>query len=581
MRRLLLIFLAAFLLTGALMAQALTPPRPIRWRPWSPAAFAEAKQAGKPVLVDAVATWCHWCHVMDARTYDDPEVAALIEARFIPVRVDIDLHPDAAELYGDIGWPGTALYAPDGHPLARERGFIKPDAFKALLNRALAGQGDLDESGSPSALPAADPLAASVKALDGHFDTAYGGWGRQKYPISMNLEEALDRAWRGDDDARFRALYTLAQQRLITDPVWGGLFQYSAGPDWHQPHFERLTVLQAGYLRNLAEAYRATGDGDFLADARRDLAFLRRFMAHPEGGFSATMDADAHGIDGHIYQALDDAGRVKAGLPRIDTRRYAQVQGLMIAALADLSGVLADPALLPEARAAEAWTRDHLAEGATYRHAEGQEGRYLADQAGMLQGLLSLHEATGEPRYLDRAAALAEAVEADFRDASGLYRARAAAPGSLGAFAETRLPFDDNASVARSLLRLEAITGDGRYHDRAARILGALSRQDRLDDQGRWLGDYILAMRALKGLGHLAIVGDPAKTGPLFRAARAAWLPETVVLRVDPSKPIRNPELGFPALDRPAAFLCGRGTCSAPFTDPARLAEGLREAARR
>ncbi|HXC17584.1 MAG TPA: DUF255 domain-containing protein [Holophagaceae bacterium] len=570
--RSLLVFLAVTCLHG----QAPT----IRWRPWSPAAFSEARQAGKPVLVDAVATWCHWCHVMDAKTYGDPQVAALLEAKFIPVRVDIDLHPDAAELYAGIGWPGTAIYAPDGKPLARERGFIEPDEFKVLLHHALEGKGGLDSAEQVSTTIAPDPLAASVKALDGHFDESYGGWGSQKYPISMNIEEALDRAWHGDEGARVKALYTLAQQRNITDPVWGGIFQYSAGPDWHQPHFERLAALQAGYLRNLAEAFRATGDADFLEDARHDLCFLHRFMAHADGGFSATMDADAHGMDGHVYQAMDDAGRVKAGLPRIDTRRYAVVQGLMIAALADLSGVMDDPALLREARAAEAWTQAHLAGEGGYRHAEGQQGLFLADQAVMLQGLIALHEATGEMLYLDRAVALADSVEKAFLDSSGLYRARDASPSEPGAFAEVRLPFDDNASFARSLLRLEAITGDARDHERAARILGVLSRQARLDDQGRWLGDYILAMRALKGMGHLAIVGDPAKRDPLFRAAKAAWLPETVLILVDPANPVRNPDLSFPTLDRPAAFLCGRGTCSAPFTDAEQVAEELKKASR-
>ncbi|HET8714742.1 MAG TPA: DUF255 domain-containing protein [Holophagaceae bacterium] len=580
MRRLLLI-LTALLLLSPLVAAAPNAPE-IPWRPWSPAAFAEAKAAGKPVLVDAVASWCHWCHVMDARTYGDPAVAKLVSERFIPVRVDIDQHPDAAELYADIGWPGTALYAPDGRPLDRERGFLEPGDFLAVLDRALAGKGNV-ETPEPPAATAADPLAGAVRDLDAAFDRSYGGWGRQKYPLRMNLEEALDRGWRGDEGAEFRALYTLAQQRRITDPVWGGLFQYSAGPDWHAPHFERLTTLQAGWLRNLAEAYRATGDGDFLADATADLRFLRRFMAHPDGGFSATMDADAPGLDGHAFQALDDAARVKAGIPRIDGRRYAQVQGLMIAALADLSGVLEDPRLLPEAEAAEAWTEARLAAPDGYRHAEGQEGRFLADQAGMLEGLIVLHQAMGKALYLDRAVALADLLERGFADPSGLYRARAEAPGALGAFAEVRLPFDDNASVARSLLRLEALTGDARFHARAARILAALSRQDRLDDQGRWLGDYVLAMRELKGVGHLAVVGDPStpETQALFWAAKAAWLPETVVLRVDPAQPSRNPDLSFPALGHPAAFLCGRGTCSAPFTDPQRLAMDAAQAARR
>lgn len=577
MRRILVLF-ATMALRAALPAQGAAEA--IHWRAWSPAAFAEAKRAGKPVLVDAVATWCHWCHVMDARTYGDAEVAKLLDARFVPIRVDIDAHPDAAELYGDIGWPGTALYAPDGHPLSRKRGFIEPGDFKALLLRTLEGKGDLEADAPVSDSTAADPLADSVKELDSRFDAAYGGWGNQKYPMAMNLEEALDRGWRGDAGAEFRALYTLAQQRRITDPVWGGLFQYSAGPDWHQPHFERLTTLQAGYLRNLAEAFRATGDRDFLEDAKADLRFLRRFMAHPDGGYSATMDADAHGLDGHAYEAMDDAGRLKAGLPRIDDRRYAQVQGLMIAALSDLSGVMEDPALLPEAEAAETWTRTHLASEGLYLHAEGQEGRFLSDQAAMLQGLLALHEATGDEVHLLRAVALADAMEQAFADPSGLYRARSASARDLGAFSETRLPFDDNASAARSLLRLEAITGEARFHARAARLLAVLSQQQRLDDQGRWLGDYILGMRALKGLGHLAVVGDPAKTGPLFRAAKSAWLPETVVLRVDPLKPVRNPDLAFPTLSKPAAFLCGRGACSAPFTDPATLVEDVRKAGR-
>ncbi len=362
--------------------------------------------------------------------------------------------------------------------------------------------------------------------------------------------------------------------------MWGGLFQYSVGPDWHAPHFERLTTLQAGYLRNLAEAIRATGDDDFRQDASSVLRFLRRFMEHGDGGFSATMDADAHGLDGHVFQAMDDAARIKVGTPRVDERRYAVVQGLMIAALSDLDGAMDDPRLMPEALAAEGWTREHLMEGPLYHHAEGQKGFFLSDQSGMLQGLIALHEATGDEALLERAIALADAVERRFLDGSGLYRARAASPDGSGAFAETRLPFDDNASFVRGLLRLEAITGDSRFHARASRILGVLSQSQRLDDQGRWLGDYILAMRALKGLGHLAVVGDPVKTGPLFRAAKAAWLPETVILRVDPSKSARNPELSFPTLARPAAFLCGRGTCSAPLFDADQLKKGVAKGTR-
>lgn len=573
-------------LACSLSAQAPAPT--VAWRPWSPAGFAEAKAAKKLVLVDAAAAWCHWCHVMDEKSYADPAIARLLNARFVPIRADIDEHPDAQEQYSDIGWPGTAIYAPDGTPLLRRRGFIPPEEFKAILQGLVK---DLDagtlkpwkEEGSYiSEAPQGGPEALrswAEKELDARFDSDFGGWGEQKYPISMNLEEALARP--KDPAAKLRALYTLKQQRAITDPVWGGIFQYSVGPDWHQVHFEKLTTLQAGYLENLADAFRATGDADFLEDAKPVAAYLRGFMAHPEGGFSATMDADAPALDGHAFYALDDAGRRKAGLPRIETRRFAKEQGLVIAAFARLSDLDRDPGLLREARAALAYAESRLAspEGGYFHDAGQREALFLGDQVGMLHGLLALHEATGEAPLLARAEKLAAALDARLKDGT-LYRSRTAPKEASGAFAEVRRPFDDNIALARCLLRLEAFTGEARYKAEAEGIVAALATPAALDDQGRWLGDFALAARELKsGLGHLAVVGPKAdpRTRALFDAARRAWLPGAVLILHDPAdgEP-RNPDLGFPALKEPAAFLCGGGTCSRPFTDPETLAKDVR-----
>ncbi len=580
--------LAAGLLLGLLWVGQGLAQSPVAWKEWGQGPFAEARRQGRPVLVDAEATWCHWCHVMEAKTYGDPEVAGLINGAFVAIKADIDRHPDAQELYSDIGWPGTTLYAPDGRVLWRHRGYVPKEDFLPVLRRVAqeAKAGVLtpwqeEPTSSSETTATGDLLKFARVTVDDTFDDDFGGWGEQKYPIAMNLEELLRR---GGEGARFRALYTLSQQRSITDPIWGGLFQYSAGPDWHAVHFEKLATLQAGYLENLADASRATGDGDWRRDARQVLGFLRRFMAHANGGWSATVDADlgGHGavkprLLGEDYYALGSQARLDQGLPRTDTRRYAQVQGLLIAACARLSGSLEDPRLLPEARNALAYAETRLRSGEGYRHAEGQEGLYLQDQAAMLKGLLSLFEATGDEALLQRAQQLATFLDARFKAPDGLYLLRADAGELPGA---SRRPVDDNLALARSFLRLEAITGVAVWRERAQGIADQLCTRAGLEGQGRWLGDAILLLAELKEeAAHLVVVGAPQdeRTRALVEAARSAWLPGTVLLRHDPARatPL-NPELSFPVLGEPAAFLCGRGTCSAPLRTPAALRKEAR-----
>ena len=575
----------------------------VAWQPWSPASFAEGKTAGKLALVDAEATWCHWCHVMDEKTYGDPKIQGLLRDRFVAIKADIDVHPDAHALFEDIGWPGTVIYAPDGKVLWRHRGFIPPREFETVLTGFIQDQrkGALkpltEGENAPSEVPAAGPLAPlnaqrdrAATLLDETYDLDQGGWGSsQKYPIAANVTAAFAEADRRKDPGwRLRSLYTLKQQRSITDPVWGGVYQYSVGPTWHDIHFEKLTTLQAGYLENLAEAHRITGDADFLKDADAVLGYLRRFMQQPDGGFSATMDADVGGydksvpfVDGHVFYALDDAGRSKRGLPRVDTRRYASVNGPMIAALAALHRSSPDERLLPEARAALRYVDARLLDRDGYRHSEeAREAYFLADQLGMLQGLLALHEATGDPALLARAEDLAAFMDRSLSDGKGLFRSRTIAEGASGAFAEIRTPFEDNGMAAHLLLRLHAFTGKEASLKRAKSLLSILGAGRKLEDQGRWLGEFVLASdEALEEASHLVVAGsreDP-RTQALFKAALKSGRPNLVVILHDPaSGPPTNLDLGFPPLKQPAAFLCGKGTCSSPLTTPEAILEAAR-----
>ena len=172
------------------------------------------------------------------------------------------------------------------------------------------------------------------------YDAAEGGWGKwQKAAVAADNEWALRRARTGDAGAKEAVLFTLEKQRALLDPVWGGIYQYSAASDWQHPHFEKLMTFQAGALANYADAYALTRDARWLGLARAMRGYIDAFLRSPDGGFFATQDADLNAhepgkryLTGHEYYPLDDAHRRALGIPRVDSHEYGRENGLAIAA---------------------------------------------------------------------------------------------------------------------------------------------------------------------------------------------------------------------------------------------------------
>ena len=132
----------------------------LNWTGWDADLFARSKQANRLVILDLEAVWCHWCHVMDQKTYADPKVEALINSKFIAVRVDQDASPDLSSRYGNWGWPATIIFAPDGTEIAKIRGYIEPDRMVALLRAFIA-----DPTPGPSVFDTPDVVPASTPFL--------------------------------------------------------------------------------------------------------------------------------------------------------------------------------------------------------------------------------------------------------------------------------------------------------------------------------------------------------------------------------------------------------------------------------
>jgi hypothetical protein len=327
-----------------------------------------------------------------------------------------------------------------------------------------------------------------------------------------------------DETAKKKILFTLDNQSKLIDPVWGGIYQYSAASDWDHAHFEKLMTFQAPALENYAQAYELTSDPKQLERAKKMLGFLERFMKGPEGGFYTTQDADlnAHDrgkpfLDGHQYYALDEKARLAKGLPRIDMHEYGRENGLAIAAYCAMFQATKDPAVLASAeRAARRVLATHTS------RAEGSlEGRggithdslepdhpekrpkslYLSDNAAFAWGLTRLYEVTKNDEWARRAQTIADFMLKELLDdeGGGLF-AQTADPDAVGVFATRRVPFEDNVMALRALARLAKTNADPKYRIAIDRILRAISTPEEIKGRGRWLGDYLLALEETKGV---------------------------------------------------------------------------------
>lgn len=465
-------FPAAAALAGILLSTAASGAADgtaVPWEPWSEKPFARARAEQRFVLLDVGAEWCHWCHVMDATTYRDPEALRLIRERFVPVRVDADAQPDLANRYEDYGWPATVVFDAEGREIVKFRGYIEPERMRSLLAgivedprpgpSAQVADADVPDT-APAALGA--ELRAELAALHAsRYDPEHGGWGFvHKYLDADAVEWSLRRAQDGDTAALRMAKETLAQQaRHLIDPVWGGAYQYSDSGVWENPHFEKIASVQADNLRAFSLAYAQTKDPAYRAAAGDVLRYLRAFWKSPQGAFYVSQDADlVPGEHSAEYFAKDDAARRKRGVPRIDTSLYTRENGWIVRGLVAYFEATGDRTALAEAGAAARFLlRERALPGGGFRHdAKDPGGPYLGDNAAAARAFLDLHRATQDAAWLARAEETAAFVLRTFR-APGLAGFVTARPSH--AFDRPRPQRDENVALARFGADLSAATG--------------------------------------------------------------------------------------------------------------------------
>ena len=303
--------------------------QPIRWFEWSAEAFETAKRENRPVLLDIGAVWCHWCHVMDRESYDDPEVAQIVNDNYVAIKVDRDERPDIDSRYqsaiaamtGQGGWPLTAFLTPDGKPFfggtyfPPDEGYGRPSFKRVLLTLAQAfkeKRNDIDEQADTvmnmiaksETFAGREKEAANPQIVD-HilgsaqtmFDERNGGFGSApKFPHASAVDLLIHRYARtGDPDVGKIVMTTLEKMARggMYDQLAGGFHRYSVDERWIVPHFEKMSYDNSELLKNYVHAYQATGVPFFAAVAKDIIRWVDEWLSDRErGGFYASQDAD-------------------------------------------------------------------------------------------------------------------------------------------------------------------------------------------------------------------------------------------------------------------------------------------------
>ena len=446
--------------------------------------FSRAARDGKPVLLSITAAWCRACQEMDRTTFHDPEVAALIAARFVAVRVDTDRRPDINERYNLGGWPTTAFLTPSGEIIAGGT-YITADRMTGVLNRvAAAFKVRVIDGAAPSAIAAGAQASFSepgdaqlIESIFATFDDAHGGFGTEpKFPHAAPLHLALA-LFRQTGEDRWRRIVEGTLDAMAGRGLWdaehGGFFRYATTRDWQRPHDGKLLETNAELLRVCAEAALV-----FDRPVDRDrCAAVAAFI-------TTTLRADTGGYRG------SDADRVM----------YMDGNAKAAGALVGAATVLDDSELAREALASfERVILLCYKPGAALAHYSDGVARVrglLADQIYTAGALLDAHDVSGLEPYAMMAEELARvAVRELWDEAAGGFFDRAGHESDIGLLRTRRKPFVVNAEAAATLARLERTSGDGWSRQYADGALAAAARQ--LAGQGPLAAHYVLAARQL------------------------------------------------------------------------------------
>jgi len=604
----------------------------VHWSPWGTDAFARAKREGKPIFLSIGYASCHWCHVMSRESFDNADVAKLINESFVAILVDREEHPDVDATYlsylqtttGSAGWPANLILTPELQPLTGGT-YMRPDALQRLL-AAVADRWQHDrqsllastamlrglaEEASPADVAAKETIARAIEEIRAEDHTS-----GPRFPQPSRLDFLLRS---GDPAARELALRTLREMAdaPIHDAIGGGFHRYTVDAAWNQPHFEKMLTDQALLAIDYLEAWQLTHDLRFAAVASDTLDFMLDLQL-PDGGFGSGLSADSGpdqkegafyywrrdqlrflgkdaGTAARIYGIGDQESlprqveispaqsRIRTSMnvqrnkrpgPALDSKRITSWNALAISALARAGAAFGGERYVTAAkRTAALFTTPikHTANASALNE----------DYAYLIAANLDLFEATGEASYLELALSLQKKQDARFWNAgASRYDNGSTLPKELAALAvesEAALPTANSVSVV-NLLRLGELTDSDPMRERAKLIVRSYG--SRLESAPSELPAMLAALTmTLAPPRQIVIAGDSSRSDVrgMLRIAHEHFLPFRVIVHASPGAAKYMPIIKTmkPIHGKATAYVCEHYMCKLPTSDPSDLTRSL------
>ncbi|HKP38661.1 MAG TPA: thioredoxin domain-containing protein [Pyrinomonadaceae bacterium] len=661
---------------------------PVQWYPWGEEALVRARTEDKPILLSIGYSACHWCHVMEHESFENEEIARLMNDNFVNIKVDREERPDLDQIYmnavqmmtGHGGWPMTMFLTPAGVPFYGGTYFPPQDRYNMpgfprvlmsvaeayrsqpdqVANTSTAMLGELRRFGLVTAskdLLSADLLDESYRRIISKYDEKHGGFGTApKFPPAMTLEFLLHMHYRsGAAEALDIVQHTCRKMAEggLYDQLGGGFHRYSTDANWLVPHFEKMLYDNALLSRLYLHLYQQTKDGFARRIAEETLDYVVREMTDASGGFYSTQDADSEGEEGKFFvwskqQILEALGNedgklfcdyfdvtdggnfeghnilnIKASLadvakrngiapetlgevvergrkklfeirekrikPGRDEKILTAWNGLMLTSFAEASAILQrdDYGKVAEANAEFILAnleRDGLLLR-THKDGESKLNAYLEDYACLIEGLISLYEATGKLQWLESAIRLSETMIDQFWDEEegGFFftgKSHEQLIVRSKDFMDNATP-SGNSVAAFALQKLGLLTGNENYTRLAVTIFRSLADQiRRYPSAFSWALcglDFYLSKPKEIAIVALGVSPDLLE---LFHAAWQEYLPNRVIAlshvdleaaaQVVPLLAGKQPTEGHPT-----AFVCETYTCQAPVNTTSELRKQL------
>jgi len=480
---------------------------PVDWFEWGEEALQKARDEQKLILVSIGYSACHWCHVMERESFENHEVAEVMNRHFICIKVDREERPDIDQIYmlavqlmtGSGGWPLNCICLPDQRPIYGGTYFKKDDWINILSHVADLWENEPDKARQyadrlTDGIRNAERIVPNIKSAEytqedlkeviepwkRYFDMSEGGYNRApKFPLPNNWQFMLRYSHLMKDDAtHVSALLTLQKMALggIYDQVGGGFARYSVDGDWHVPHFEKMLYDNGQLISLYAEAYLYAGMPLFKQVAEESIEWVKREMTSPEGLFYAALDADSEGVEGKFYVWSSEEFEVLAGGDHLLLAEYFNVTeegnweeeqtNILLRRHTDEEFAEAKGLAVPELQHKVRLLKESLLEHRSGRVRPGLDDKCItAWNAMMIKGLAESANVFGEQTYYDMAVKAATFISDHLiTPMGGLYRNYKSGKASIPGF------LDDYAFFIEALLSLYAVDFQDKWLNEAKRL---------------------------------------------------------------------------------------------------------------